>query len=106
MTAHPFEQQLLDALTDIPELSLSGFDVRPGLTGAGVTVLKGRSYYGAWRAGTGSSLVWTYANSGDTNYFAASVEDAVRHTMMMVLRSLQANSSLRTVLPMSIEASR
>ena len=104
MPPHLFEQQLHDALTGIPELALSGFTARPGLTGAGVTLLKGRSYFGAWRVSCGA-LVWTYASGGDTSYFASSVDDAVRHTMMMVLRSLETGRSLLSM-PLAAVANR
>jgi hypothetical protein len=94
MSVHLFEDRLLESLTDIEELALSGFSVRPGLTRAGVTLLRGRVYFGAWRVSNGA-LVWTYANAGDTSYFAATVEDAVRHTMLMVLRNLETARSHR-----------
>ena len=94
MSAYLFEQQLLERLTDISELALSGFVARASLTGAGVTVLKGRTYFGAWRMMAGT-LVWTYAMTSDTPYYAPSVDDAVRHTMMMVLRELQQSRALR-----------
>ena len=35
------------------------------------------------------------ASISDTPYFAPSVDDAVRHTMMMVLRSLKTTRTLR-----------
>jgi hypothetical protein len=94
MPVHWYEQQLLERLAEIPELALCGFQVRAGLTGAGVTLLKGRSYFGAWRISSGS-LVWTYSFGGDSSYFAASVEDAARHTMMVVLRILETSRSER-----------
>ena len=94
MSAFLFEQQILERLTAIPELALSGFSARAGLTGAGVALLKGRTYYGAWRM-TAGALVWTYASISGTPYFAPSVDDAVRHTMMMVLRSLETTRTLR-----------
>lgn len=67
---------------------MSGFAVRLGLTGAGVTVLLGRNYFGIWRA-TSGSLAWRASNGGDQTYFAHSVEDAARHTMRLILRYLQ-----------------
>jgi hypothetical protein len=88
MPLHPLDLQLLDQLAKISEISSSGFSVRAGLTGSGVTILKGRSYFGAWRV-TAGTLVWTYANVAGTSYFASSAQDAMRHTMMMILRSLE-----------------
>src|SRR5262249_37573784 len=38
------DRELLQQLADIPEVTLSGFSVREGLAGTGVTVLKGRNY--------------------------------------------------------------
>lgn len=94
MSSHLYEQQLLERLAEIPELAQSGFQVRAGLTGAGVTLLRGRSYFGAWRNSFGS-LVWTYSSSGDSSYFAASIEDATRYTMLVVLRSLETSRAAR-----------
>jgi hypothetical protein len=83
------EAEVLNRLRQLPEFDLSGFSARAGLTGSGITVLNGRSFFGSWRVVAGT-LVWTYAHSGGTNYFAQSVDDAVRHTMLLILRTLEA----------------
>lgn len=90
------DQSLHDALANIPELGMSGFAVREGLTGAGVTILKGRIYFGSWRV-TAGTLVWVYANVGAPNHFVQSIDEAVRHTMLLILQSLQTTHMLRTV---------
>ncbi len=36
------DRELLQQLTDLPEVALSGFSVREGLAGSGVTILKCR----------------------------------------------------------------
>lgn len=94
MSSVPLDKQLLLRLIDIPEMAASGFSGREGLTGAGVTVLKGRTYFGSWRV-TAGTLVFVSSNMGDPNYFAESVDDAVRHTLLMILRSLETTSRLR-----------
>lgn len=86
------EAEVLNRLMDVPEVQLSGFSVRPGLTGSGVTLMKGRGFFGSWRV-TAGTLVWSYAHAGGTNYFAHSVDDAVRHTMLLILRHLQQQKS-------------
>lgn len=88
------EAEVLNRLLELPELHLSGFSARAGLTGAGVTIMKGRSFFGSWRVTCGT-LVWTYAHAGGTNYFAESVDDAVRHTMLLVLRALESQQVMR-----------
>ena len=96
MTKLPLDQSLLDQLANIPELTRSGFSVSKGLTGAGVTILKGRTYFGSWRI-TAGTLVWVGSNVGAPNHFAQSVDAAVRHTMLLVLQSLHTTHMLRTV---------
>ncbi|MEQ1718364.1 MAG: hypothetical protein ABL907_20675 [Hyphomicrobium sp.] len=88
------ESEVLNRLLELPEVQLSGFSARAGLTGAGITIMKNRSFYGSWRVSCGA-LVWSYAHTGGTTYFAASVDDAVRHTMLLVLRSLESQSVQR-----------
>ncbi|MGE0054880.1 MAG: hypothetical protein AB7S74_11780 [Hyphomicrobium sp.] len=83
------EADVLRGLMRLPEFELSGFTARAGLTGCDVTVLKDRSFFGSWRASE-RTLTWTYANGGGSVYFAQTVEQAIRHTMLMVLRSLEA----------------
>ncbi len=94
MESKQLESALIGQLDRLPELELSGFSVRPGLTGAGVTLLQGRNFFGSWRVTCGT-LVWTYAGAGSSSYFAKSVEDAVRYTMLVVLRRLQLQDQRR-----------
>ena len=94
MESKQLESALLEQLDRLQELDLSGFCVRPGLTGAGVTVLQGRTFFGSWRV-TCRTLVWTYAGASFTSYFAKSVEDAVRFTMLVILRKLQFQDQRR-----------
>ena len=89
------EKTLLEKLNGIPELPASGFVARAGLTGNGVTLLKGRSYFGAWRK-TNNAFVWSYASSEDP-YHAASLDDAILHTMKMILRALETSKVVRSV---------
>lgn len=88
------DRVLLEKLLDIPEVADSGFSVREGLTGAGVTVLKGRSYYGSWRV-TAGTLCWIHASPGSENVFVANVDEALRHTLLTILRSLEGDRELR-----------
>ena len=92
----PLDKQLMERLADVSELALGGFSVQKGLTGAGVTVLKGRTYFGSWRV-TAGNLVWVYANVGEPNHFVDSVEEAVHHTMLLILKNLQNTYVLRSV---------
>ncbi len=94
MESKQLESALLEQLDKLQELELSGFSARPGLTGAGVTVLQGRNFFGSWRVTCGT-LVWTYAGAGSTSYFAKSVEDAVRYSMLVILRRLQSQDQRR-----------
>jgi hypothetical protein len=91
MESKHLEFALLEQLDQLQELENSGFSVRPGLTGAGVTVLQERNFFGSWRVTCGT-LVWTFAGASTTSYFAKSVEDAARHTMLVVLRRLLEQS--------------
>lgn len=94
VNSRQIEAEVLNRLIELPELQLSGFIARSGLTGAGVTLMKGRSFFGSWRV-TAGTLVWSYAHAGGTNYFAHSVDDALRHTMLLVLRNLEQNTIMR-----------
>ena len=94
VNSRQIEAEVLNRLIELPELHLSGFTARSGLTGAGVTLMKGRSFFGSWRV-TAGTLVWSYAHAGGTNYFAHSVDDALRHTMLLVLRNLEQTSVMR-----------
>ncbi len=88
------DRVLLEKLLDIPEVAASGFSVREGLTGAGVTVLKGRTYYGSWRV-TAGTLCWIHASPGCENVFVTNVDDAVRQTLLTILHSLEGDRELR-----------
>ena len=79
-------------LTDIPEVALSGFSVREGLAGTGVTVLKGRNYFGSWRL-VGAELVWTFADLSEPSRAVPSVDEAVRYTLLLILRDIQTTSA-------------
>lgn len=88
VNSRQIEAEVLNRLLELPEVHLSGFSVRAGLTGAGVTLMRGKSFFGSWRV-TADTLVWSYAHAGGSNYFALSVDDAVRHTMLVILNSLE-----------------
>ena len=90
----PLDRQLKERLLDIPEISLSGFQAREGLTGAGVTVLRGRTYFGSWRV-TAGTLVWVNASIGEQDHFVENVDEAVRHTLLLILKNLQNTRSVR-----------
>ena len=94
MESKQLETALLKQLEQLPELEMSGFSVRPGLTGAGVTVLQGRTFFGSWRVTCGT-LVWTFAGAKLTSYFAKTIDDATRHTMFVVLQRLQTSGRLK-----------
>ncbi len=85
------DRELLQQLADIPEVTLSGFSVREGLAGAGVTVLRGRDYFGGWRSVDGQ-LVWVPANLTEPGQIVETVDEAVRHTLLMILRNLEVSS--------------
>lgn len=88
MTPATPDRELLQQLSDIPEVSLSGFSVREGLAGTGVTVLKGRNYFGSWRA-VDKQLVWVPANLTEPGHIVETVDEAVRHTLLMILKSIE-----------------
>jgi hypothetical protein len=89
------DQQLRKRLNEFPEIIASGFSVREGLTGTGVTILKSRTYFGSWRV-TGRMLVWVAANMGEANYVVETVDDAVRHTLLLMLRNLETTRAVTT----------
>jgi hypothetical protein len=93
------DRELLQQLADIPEVTLSGFSVREGLAGHGVTVLKGQNYFGSWRI-VDRQLVWVPANLTDPGSIVETVDEAVRYTLLAMLRSLEASS--HRVLPSAI----
>lgn len=89
MTCATPDRELLQQLENIPEVSLSGFSVREGLSGTGVTVLQGRNYFGSWRA-VDRQLVWVPANLTEPGHIVETVDEAVRQTLLMILQSIQA----------------
>jgi len=82
------DRELLQQLMNIPEVELSGFSVREGLAGTGVTVLKGRNYFGSWRA-VDKQLVWVPANLTEPGHIVETVDEAVRHTLLLILKSIE-----------------
>lgn len=94
MSLLPLDRQLLDSLSQIDEVELSGFSAREGLTGSGVTVLRGRTYFGSWRV-TAGTLVWSFASSGAQNHFESTVDGAVRHTLLLILKNLEMNRDFK-----------
>ena len=88
------DRELLTALAEIREVALSGFTVREGLADTGVTVLKGRNYFGSWRVASGA-LVWVHANLSEPNHTVETVDEAVRHTLLLILRNLETIGSKR-----------
>lgn len=84
----PPDTELLRQLMDIPEVGLSGFAVREGLAGTGVTVLKGRDYFGSWRATPQGELVWTFADLSEEGRTVTAVDDALRYTLLLILASV------------------
>lgn len=82
------DRELLQLLVDTPEVALSGFSVREGLAGTGVTILRGRNYFGSWRA-TGGDLVWVHANLSEPGHVVATVDEALRYTLLLILRNLE-----------------
>jgi hypothetical protein len=94
MSPYALDQQLRAQLLDIPEIATSGFAVREGLTGAGVTILKGRAYFGSWRA-TQGQLVFVSANMNEPHHFVDSPGAAARYTLLLILKSLQISKNVR-----------
>ncbi|AGK58870.1 hypothetical protein HYPDE_35993 [Hyphomicrobium denitrificans 1NES1] len=89
------DAELLRQLADIPEVRLSGFSVREGLAGTGVTVLKGRNYFGSWRATVQGELVWTFADLSEPGRTVASVDEALRYTLLLILASIAKTHNIR-----------
>jgi len=83
------DSELLQQLSDIPEIGLCGFSVREGLSGRGVTMLKGRNYFGSWRAAPNGDLIWTFADLNEPGRMVASVDEAVRYTLLLILRNIE-----------------
>lgn len=91
MTCTTLDGELLSQLSEIPEVGLTGFSVREGLAG-GVTILKGGNYFGSWRL-SADELVWVHANLSEPSHFVGSVDEAVRYTLLLILRNLETASS-------------
>lgn len=88
------DERLLERLSEVPEIELCNFTVRRGLFGTGVTVLRERTYFGSWRLINGA-LAWT-SSYGEQNYKSVDdVEEAVRYTLLMVLRNLESSPEER-----------
>jgi hypothetical protein len=84
----PLDHELLSRLLDLPEIARSGFSVRSGFTGDGMTVLRGAHYVGSWRERNGM-LQWTGADTRSTASIVPTVDDALKLTLMMILRHLE-----------------
>ena len=85
------DRELLQQLADIPEVTLSGFSVREGLAGTGVTILKGRDYFGSWRT-VDRQLVWVPSNLTEPGHIVETVDEALRRTLLMILKSLETST--------------
>jgi hypothetical protein len=88
------DQQLRFELMRIPEINAAGFAVREGLSGGGVTILKGRNYFGSWRLSMGT-LVWVSVNTTEPHRSAETVDEATRQTLLMILNALQSEAARR-----------
>jgi len=88
--------ELLDRLKDIPEIELSGFSVREGLSGSGVTMLRGTNYFGSWRA-VGNELVWMHANLAQPTHAVETVDEAVHYSLLLILRNLETGQASKPV---------
>ena len=82
------DRQLLTAISKIPEVRLSGFVVRQGLPGKDVTILRGRNYFGGWCVAS-EALVWVPGKPPWSAHSVGSVEEAVRHTLLLILQNLE-----------------
>ncbi len=91
MKSATLDRELLQQLADIPEVTLCGFSVREGLAGTGVTVLNGRNYFGSWRM-VDRQLVWVPANLTEPGQIVETVDEAVRHTLLMILRNIETST--------------
>jgi hypothetical protein len=83
------DSELLRQLLDIPEVGLCGFTAREGLAGTGVTILKGRDYFGSWRWTPDGDLVWTSVNLNQPERACSSADEALRYTLLLILRDIQ-----------------
>lgn len=91
MTSTTLDGELLSQLSEIPEVGLTGFTAREGLAG-GVTILRRGNYFGSWRISAGE-LVWVLADLSEPSHFVTSVDEAVRYTLLLILRSIETASS-------------
>lgn len=91
MESSTLDRDLLDQLELIPEVELAGFSVREGLAGSGVTLLRGRSYIGSWRA-TDEELIWVPANLAEPGRTMPTVEEALRFTLLLILKNIEDKS--------------
>jgi hypothetical protein len=87
MTSTTLDGELLSQLSEIPEVGLTGFTAREGLAG-GVTILRRGNYFGSWRVSAGE-LVWVHANLSEPSHFVTSVDEAVRYTLLLILRNIE-----------------
>jgi hypothetical protein len=87
--------ELLSRLSEIPEIGLCGFAVREGLAG-GVTILKGGNYFGSWRL-SADELVWVHADLSEPSRFMPSVDEAVRFTLLLILRNLETRAAAKPI---------
>ena len=83
------DSELLRQLSDIPEVGFCGFTAREGLAGTGVTLLKGRDYFGSWRPSPNGDLIWASADLTQPERVAASADEALRYTLLLILRDIQ-----------------
>jgi len=82
------DAELLRQLLNISEVRSSGFCAREGLAGTGVTILKGRNYFGSWRATSQGELVWTFADLSEPGRTVTTVDAALHFTLLLILSSI------------------
>jgi hypothetical protein len=85
------DRQLLAQIMDIPEVAACGFSAREGLSGTGVTIFRGADYFGSWRASAGE-LIWMPANLSEEGRTVATVDEALRYSLLLILRNLETRS--------------
>lgn len=86
------DKKLRARLQQIPEIVAAGYSVREGLSGDGVTILRGRNYFGSWRLSMGK-LVWVSANTATPHEPVENIDEAARRTLLLILRDLQAQAT-------------
>lgn len=94
MPSISLDRQLIARLRTFSEISDSGFLISEGLTGTGVTVFRDQKYFGSWRVISGS-LVWTDAALDPRRQTFETVDEAVRHMLLLILRTLEARRDWR-----------